>query len=378
VRDDEVAAAIREVRERVQARNGAHLALPDLMPLIHARDAAEAKVGAIGTVNPRPPGLKNSLIQWVKRKIARALDWHVREQIEFNRSVMDALQATLEALTETNQVLASLAATLGPEQREARDIHTLRAIADLQNASQLRAAQLEQSFHEVTQRQHRDFTAASEKLIHSELRLIRQRSAIAPSAIEAVPLAAQPLAGLDVLRFSEHFRGPEDRVREHQRRYIARFHGATNILDLGCGRGEFLEAARDAGLTASGIDANAEFVALCRSKGLDAQAADLFTHLASLPDGSLRGAFCSHVVEHLAPVNLPGLIHLLARKLEANAPLVIETPSPANPHFYLDPTHTHPVPAELLRFYLVEAGFGAIEVEYLSEGLDFAMFARKL
>ncbi|MFN9895983.1 MAG: hypothetical protein ACK58M_22515, partial [Acidobacteriota bacterium] len=59
--------AVREIRERVQARHpqGAHgrFAIPvaDLLPLLHARDAAEAKVAAIGTVNPRPPGLKNSL-----------------------------------------------------------------------------------------------------------------------------------------------------------------------------------------------------------------------------------------------------------------------------------------------------------------------------
>ena len=59
------------------------------MPLLHARDAAEAKVASIGRVNPRPPGWLNSVAQCVKRPVARALDWHVREQVEFNRAVMD-------------------------------------------------------------------------------------------------------------------------------------------------------------------------------------------------------------------------------------------------------------------------------------------------
>src|SRR5580698_40271 len=113
--DDELSAAIEEVRARVRARhpeNGLGLegvAAADLNPLLHARDAAEAKVAAIGTVNPRPPGFKNSVAQWFKRKIARALDWHVREQVEFNRASMRCVQASLEALAETNRSLALLA-----------------------------------------------------------------------------------------------------------------------------------------------------------------------------------------------------------------------------------------------------------------------------
>ena len=96
--DDELTAAIREVRLRVRARNPERslglngLSVPDLMPIVHARDAAEAKVAAIGTVNPRRGGLKNWIVQSVKKLIARSLDWHVREQVEFNRGVM-ALRA---------------------------------------------------------------------------------------------------------------------------------------------------------------------------------------------------------------------------------------------------------------------------------------------
>ena len=90
---EELAAVIAEIRQRVRARNpnGAapgNIPLPDLTPLLHARDAAEAKVASIGTVNPRRGGLKNSIIQKVKRMVARALDWHVREQVECNRGVM--------------------------------------------------------------------------------------------------------------------------------------------------------------------------------------------------------------------------------------------------------------------------------------------------
>ena len=193
MRDEELTAAIREVRERVRARhpegslglNGVKAA--DLMPLVHARDAAEAKVAAIGTVNPRPPGLKNWIVQFGKRIIARALDWHVREQVEFNRAVMTCVQTTLDALADTSRALAALAAntvefhrqlredmaaldreaqelkdvrshwaewrTGFEERRATSEIHMLRTISELQAAFQHRVTLMEQNFRELVRHQ---------------------------------------------------------------------------------------------------------------------------------------------------------------------------------------------------------------------------------
>ena len=106
---DELTAILQEVRDRVRARHpdgaaAAALPLPDLMPLVHARDAAEAKVAAIGTVNPRAGGPLNCARPAGEEDQSRAaLDWHVREQVEFNRNVMACVQATLEALEETRR-----------------------------------------------------------------------------------------------------------------------------------------------------------------------------------------------------------------------------------------------------------------------------------
>jgi O-antigen chain-terminating methyltransferase len=126
--------------------------------------------------------------------------------------------------------------------------------------------------------------------------------------------------------------------------------------------------------------------------------------LDAQPDQSLGGVYCSQVVEHLPPERLPDLVNLLAKKMHSGALLAVETPNPEclaifATHFYLDPTHTRPVPAALLRFYLEEAGFGNIEVERLSQavesmpsltelptsfreaffgGLDYAIFGRRL
>jgi O-antigen chain-terminating methyltransferase len=472
INDDELTAAIQAVRDRVRARypeNGLGIegaAAADLHPLLHARDAADAKVAAIGTVNPRPPGLKNNIAQWFKRKIARALDWHVREQVEFNRASMRCVQATMEALSATNRALAALAAnnralheeviTLDRVHREemaalyreaqelkdvrkhwsewrvgfedrraASEIHILRTVSELQAAYQHRLTLLEQNFREAVREQHGNFTGALdramldvqkrlwvdleeirrqyEKLIHNELKVIRQKAQA--TAVPAVSTRnEQTHINVDWLRFAESFRGPEEDIRDRQRHYVLRFAGSAPVLDLGCGRGEFLEAARDAGLPATGIDQSDECVALCRSKGLHAEKADLFAYLEALADKSLGGIYCAQVVEHIDPHRLPDLIMMMAKKLRTGALAVIETPNPEclaifATHFFLDPSHTRPVPPRLLGFYMEEAGFGRLEVEKLSPavdsmpslaelpgavreqffgGLDYVIFGRKL
>lgn len=452
---DELTAILQEVRDRVRARHpeaatAAALPLPDLMPLLHARDAAEAKVAAIGTVNPRAGGPLNWLAQQAKKAIARALDWHVREQVEFNRNVMACVEATLESLEETRRTLAAMG-QIQDEVRELKDIRShwvdwrqewehklvvnetklLRGLAELNAAFQHRSGQNESFFRDQVKLQHADFTAAVERsgvdiqkrlwadlervrkdydhLIHSELRLIRQRAATSPPAATA-PASPQPQAPsqaqpqFDYARFAERFRGSEDYVKKGQRFYLPYFTGRREVLDVGCGRGEFLELMREAGVPARGIDLSRESVELCRRKGLQADAADLYTHLADLPEASLDGIFSGQVVEHLPPERLPDMIRLAASRLERDGVLAIETPNPEclaifASHFYLDPTHARPVPHALLSFYMEEYGLGGIEVHRLSPaiesmpalaglpedfreaffgGLDYAIVGRKL
>jgi 2-polyprenyl-3-methyl-5-hydroxy-6-metoxy-1,4-benzoquinol methylase len=412
----EIASILAEIRERVAARHPSSapggIPLPDLLPILHARDAAHAKVAAIGTVNPRPGGLLNNFIQFIKRTVSRSLDWHVREQVEFNRAMVSAVEAILQTLEENNRLLARIAAD-AEEMRDARshwiqwrtgweeklatnETQFLRSIADLQTAYQHRASLMESNFRDLIRAQHTDFAAALEKanleiqqhlwadlerirlqyesIIHNELRLVRQRaSLIAPSPAPVPPPPSYPV--FDYLKFSEKFRGPEDYVKSGQARYIEKFKGCKNVLDLGCGRGEFLELMRDNDVTARGIELSSELVAMCRNKGLQAEEADLFTYLASAADQSFDGIFSAQVVEHLPPERLPDLIRLAHAKLARGAWLVIETPNPEclaifATHFYIDPTHTRPIPPALLAFYFEESGFGHLEVQRFSPAIE--------
>ena len=487
----ELAAVIQGIRDRVKARypEGAAaegVPLADLTPVVHARDAAEAKTAAIGTVNPRPAGLVHSAVQALKKLAARALDWHVREQVEFNRAALRTLDAALEALNEHNRAIEALArrdeefaaraeararefaaldesraqefatraearaqefgaraearaaqsearaaeavAMAGlvnqrvEELLEVRDIrthwsqwriewehklselekHFFRAVADLHGAFQHRATLMETSVRETTRLQHADFNAALgasivdmqkalaadfervrtefERMIRAELRLVRQRTML--PQLPAPPPGAEPAAEvpggaplIDWLHFANRFRGPEETVREKQRFYLPYFAGRRETLDLGCGRGEFLELMQEAGVPARGVDLSAECVALCRSKGLEAEAADMFAYLGALPDQSLDGVFCAQVVEHLPPARLPEILQLIYAKLDRGGLLAIETPNPEclailATHFYLDPTHVHPVPSRLMKFYLEELGMDGFEVHGLNPAVE--------
>jgi SAM-dependent methyltransferase len=147
------------------------------------------------------------------------------------------------------------------------------------------------------------------------------------------------------------------------------------VLDIGCGRGEFLEVMREAGVPARGIDSSLESIALCREKGLAAEAADLFEYLRGLNEGELDGIFCAQVVEHLPPELLPEMIRLAASRLDRHGVIVIETPNPEclaifATYFYLDPTHYRPVPDKLLTFYLSEFGVGDLQVRRLEQAVD--------
>ena len=436
----ELLAVLQEVRDRVRARNpegvpigpaeagSPRIPLADLMPLVHARDSAMGKVAAIGTVNPRKGGIVNSLVQAWKRTIARVLDWHVREQVEFNRKIVDCIDSTIEAMTEQNRAMVELGAQLaklgtrlheeeklGNELKDIRnhwaewrfewerklqqnEMQFLRSVADMTGAFQHRVNVMDASHRDVVRAQHAGFEAALdrsmtdvqkrmwadmerirleyERLIYSELRTIRQRTAItAPPAVEATPAAKTADLGFDYGRFAERFRGSEEYVKAGQKFYLEHFAGCQNVLDIGCGRGEFLEMMKDAGVPARGIDLSEESVALCRHKGLTAEVADLYQYLSEMPEGSLDGIFCSQVVEHLPPERLPEMIKLAVSRLSRNGVIAIETPNPEclaifATHFYLDPTHTRPVPHPLLAFYLEEFGVGNIEVRRMAPAVE--------
>jgi 2-polyprenyl-3-methyl-5-hydroxy-6-metoxy-1,4-benzoquinol methylase len=211
--------------------------------------------------------------------------------------------------------------------------------------------------------------------------LRRERRPIADSAVEAdrrVGSGAERLvrpyqdSGVDAYKyvaFEDQFRGSDDAIQERLRNYVPIFAGRTDVLDVGCGRGEFLSTLKTVGVSARGVDANGEMVAVARERGLEAVHADALAHLASLADASLGGIIATQVIEHLDPSYLIRLLETMSQKLRQGAPVVLETINPACwlaffSSYIRDLTHVRPVHPETLQYLLRASGFERVDIRY--------------
>ena len=181
---------------------------------------------------------------------------------------------------------------------------------------------------------------------------------------------------LDYVDFENHFRGSEESIRLKQGSYLDLFRDVPGpVVDLGCGRGEFLELCSGAGIPSYGVDRNPGMVALCKEKGLDAREEDLLEHLASIPASSLGGLFCAQTVEHLSVRDVPRFFELAASAIASGGRLVIETINPESlfvfaSAFYVDLGHLRPLHPLTLRFLADKNAFRDIDIRYSSSPGD--------
>lgn len=206
----------------------------------------------------------------------------------------------------------------------------------------------------------------------------------APAAATADSKAAgspPPVSGsLDAFKyvgFEQAFRGTEADIGHRLEGYCARFDGASDVLDVGCGRGEFLGTLRERGVTGRGLDANPEMVAICRERGLDVVEGGAVEYLESLPDRSLGGLIATQVVEHFRADYLLRFLELAYHKLRPDSTIILETLNVDSWSAFFGPylrdiTHEQPLPPETLRFLLEASGFQRLELQFSSPADDAA------
>ncbi|MCX6559092.1 MAG: class I SAM-dependent methyltransferase [Candidatus Aminicenantes bacterium] len=187
-----------------------------------------------------------------------------------------------------------------------------------------------------------------------------------PAEVGAV---LEPIRDWRYTRFENRHRGSREEIRSQLERYLEYFKAGGEILDLGCGRGEFLELLRDRGFRGTGVDLNAQMVESCRGQGLQAERGDLLDTLAGRADASLDGIFSAQVIEHLPAAALERLVELAQAKLAPGGVVILETINPTSVYalvhaFYADLSHRFPVHPEALRFLLDAAGFEKTEILY--------------
>ena len=171
--------------------------------------------------------------------------------------------------------------------------------------------------------------------------------------------------------FEDQFRGSQETIRARLESYVPYFAEASDVLDVGCGRGEFLDLLKGRGISGSGLDLNHEMVEVCRARGLEVAEADVVSYLESRPDASLGGLIAIQVVEHLQPDYLLRFLELAFHKLRPGAPIVLETLNPACwtaffDSFIRDITHVWPLHPETLRYLVLASGFAGAQIEYRS------------
>jgi SAM-dependent methyltransferase len=175
--------------------------------------------------------------------------------------------------------------------------------------------------------------------------------------------------------FETAFRGSRESVQERQKAYLEDVLGLKGlkapILDLGCGRGEWLELLGDHDLPAYGIDTNDRFVDENRERGLDVRHEDALAHLRELPESSVAAVTAFHLIEHIEVEALLDLVGNALRVLRPGGLLILETPNPTNLEvgastFHIDPTHRKPVHPLWLEFLLTTRGFVDVELRYLN------------
>lgn len=196
-----------------------------------------------------------------------------------------------------------------------------------------------------------------------------------------VAAEAENVADDVYVAFEEAFRGSRESVLLKVESYNAWMRECAAgtcdapILDVGCGRGEWLELVREHGWVGRGIDLNKKFVEHCRSLNLDVSQGDAIERLREMPDGSVGAITSMHLVEHLPYVVTIALIDECLRVLRPGGSMILETPNPENllvgAHwFYLDPTHKNPIPPVSLAWLVKQRGFEEARVERLTHGRE--------
>jgi SAM-dependent methyltransferase len=333
-------------------------------------------------------------------------------QRHFNATVVDHLNRNVTAHEEskaaTDALIAALSAHIeGQRQFQSRLMQMLQTVTlfveTKDRAVTVRQDVLNAGFGVVTN----EFLKHTESLAAREDRFLRRLSSIDEVRTTAV-LAQQTalslkreveklLAGTSVvpavadapvaptvdlnafkyLSFEDQFRGSQDDISQRLAGYVELFAGQSDVVDVGCGRGEFLELLKARGISARGVDLNQAMVEASRARGLSVEPGDALAYVRSLDDESIGGLFAAQVVEHLSPDYLGDLLETAARKIRSGGLIVLETINAACwlaffESYIRDLTHVRPLHPETLQYLLRVNGFHDVRIEFTSPVADAA------
>ena len=342
--------------------------------------------------SPPPPDLPTGLRGRVKRVIRKAIAWYVD----------DKAQDTADAAAEraASRVVSELGARLDDHERrleagEAAEVRALtinlellkgelrgwqRVLDDLGEAiapaaglpgAGDRMAELRDRVRSLERRAN----AAVDGGAGGTTKVGGQSPPVPPPTL-ATP---GPAARFDYVGFERRFRGdPAAVVAAASERYLDLLRRHSPVLDVGCGRGDLVEALASAGVEASGVDLDADMVGDAVARGLDVRLGDAIEYLRSVPEASLGAIVSLHVIEHLELGALLELLELAVSRLKPGGVFVAETPNPASlivlgNSYVLDPTHVRPLHPSLMVFLCESAGFRDVNLRFFAPAADYQL-----
>lgn len=373
----ERAEAYRRYNEALTALDRAIQALPELPAPPPPYD--EQQLPVINEALRSIPAGQPARSSWWHKTIVDST-WRVigpmfEGQAAFNAALVDHLNRNAVAHREVSAALAAalpatragFASLIRFESLLVQFLQQITPLADAGDRELRDAIASLQGVAEVAQR-------ASARASREIERLGTVSPATAGGQAPAAVVAGQPNNAADALKylgFEDRFRGSEAEIRARLIDYLPYFDGASSVLDVGCGRGEFLQLLKERGVAARGLDLNPEMAEACRARGLEAATGDALATLRALPDESLGGLIAVQVIEHLKPAYLSQFLQTAFFKLRPGAPLILETINPACwvaffESYIRDLTHEQPIHPETLQYMLQASGFASVAVVYRS------------
>jgi SAM-dependent methyltransferase len=253
---------------------------------------------------------------------------------------------------QVEQLAASLAARLEAVEKE---FAPGSRVAQVEQLAASLAARLEQAERDVAHIGHR-----------FAVRPYVSRDVFGTGGDLNQPMGYGP--GADVPVFGDLFRGSEEFIADRQRVYLPFFQGLERIVDLGCGRCEFLRLLAASGARAVGVELNSSLVERGVAQGLDVVHGDALDYLRAQPAGSLDAVFSAQFIEHLEPARLVELLVLAKDRLRPEGTFIAETVNPecyeALKTFHVDLTHQRPIYPQVLLSLCREAGFSSARIFY--------------
>ena len=357
--------------------------------IAYTRDRLEEAVGHAHAGEDLPADAR---MRPVKQAVLAGLRPVTSHQHPFNLQLLAAVDGIAGAVDQLSQLVdvqehrsTRIQASLATTDLTLDDV--VEGVRRLSTDVALALAELRAGFAEVSATQDRELAAMRSEIatmrVKQDLISRTAREALAGQGIEVdqlTELSRRLSTGYEELYedLEDTFRGTRDDVKAKLSPYlpdVTAAPGDGSVIDVGCGRGEWLELLGEQGIEAYGVDVNEVVVQRCVARGLDVRVGDALVHLREIPEGSARAITSFHVVEHLDLDTLVGLIDAALVALAPGGVLVFETPNPTNvlvgaASFYLDPTHLKPLHPQFLDFLLQARGFADVEVRYLNRPTD--------